>query len=344
MGTYTGFLVRDNFQDVGQIPTTGYTWICPDIIPYGQNGLTWSQLNSNYNGPDIGLPVDGSQATNIYVRAKNISSSPMSANVNLYYSSSSLLLYPTQWNKINYPNPAEPLVDQNNSTVVASNALAILQAAFLIGSIPPPPAGHHYCLIVVVNNNNIPVTIPSFNNNAEFMNWVMNNPNIAYRNIIYAPNAGKSVVSIQTFGNLNNSSIQAFFQMTGQNLGNVTYTLSCTDTRLGNPFQATGGFTLQPDGKTYMATVPLVVPANIGNQNSPMMAMSFTFKTNNNQPFTGTNLSVQYLQQQSSFEDEFETLMAQEMDLQVHPTQLQKYSVILLGCNVILINENQVSI
>ncbi|MEU6239048.1 hypothetical protein, partial [Kitasatospora sp. NPDC047058] len=53
--SWDDILVRDNFRDVGQTPTSDPVWESPDIIPFGSDILDFNLLESSYNGPDLGV-------------------------------------------------------------------------------------------------------------------------------------------------------------------------------------------------------------------------------------------------------------------------------------------------
>ena len=257
MPAYSGLLVRDNFADVGQIPTTGNLWTAPDIIPYHNNVLTPEVAASTYSR-DIGLDVVSNLNNNVYTRCRNISGAAMTGTANLFYADASLFLLPATWTRIVLPGASVDLVDTATGlTSIAANNIALTQAPFTMAGVP---ANAHYCFITVVNNNGIPFPVPqTFASNAEFAVWVQNNPNVAYRNIAYNRGSSSNVTSYQRFGNANPVASTMIYNMTGTGLPqNTTWQASCADSRLSAPFSATGTFS-----SSGTAGTSLQVPANI---------------------------------------------------------------------------------
>jgi len=111
---YADLFSRDNFGDTGIIPSTGNPYQSPDIIPLQSGTLGWPQVQTSYNGPDIGLSVLNGGVNNIYVRSMNLNQQAASSGtVNLYYSKASVFLIPTSWTPISGPSGqgSLPLVD-----------------------------------------------------------------------------------------------------------------------------------------------------------------------------------------------------------------------------------------
>jgi len=292
MPTYQGLLIRDNYYDDGTGQTRDPIWISPDIIPYGTGTLTPQNAASTYAPPDIGQPVVNNLVNNIYVRAKNISSASMTGTVNLYYTKSSLFLYPTTWNLIQLPVPFNNLVTtaQPPSTTIPAGALSVVQAPFNLGGVP---TGAHYCFICVVNNNGQPFTVPaSFGSNAAFVLWVEQNANVAYRNIVLNAGSAANTTLFTTFGNANPTTSTFIFSLVGINLpAGTTWQASCNDTRLSGPFSANGSFS-----SSGTAGTQLDVPANVAGSNS-LMSMGWTYTNPSGQPFpSNAEVKVNYYQ------------------------------------------------
>src|SRR5207249_4524920 len=97
MTTYNDIFVRDNFGDTGQTPSNGNPYMSPDIIPYQNGQLTWTQITSTYpNGPDLGKSIVMPGPNNIYIRAKNLQPTGTESGTNsLYYGPSSLFMLPS---------------------------------------------------------------------------------------------------------------------------------------------------------------------------------------------------------------------------------------------------------
>lgn len=292
MTTYSGLIIRDNFQDTGIIPSTGDRWISPDIIPYGTGVLSPSDAVSTYGGPDIGQPVVPNKNNNIYIRSKNISGAAMTGNVNLYYANSSLFLDPRTWRAVTQPvtNNAFVTTTTTPSTTIPVNGVALVQAPFTLGGVP---SNAHYCFIAVVNNNGVPFTVPSsFSSNGAFFLWVANSANVGFRNIVLLAGSPGSAVAYTTFGNANPIPSTMIFSVVGTNVpSGTTWSANCADQRLSPPFSASGTFS-----SSGTASTQLTVPANIAGGNA-LMSMAFTFATASGQAFpSNTSFSISYYQ------------------------------------------------
>jgi|GEM_PF-1200627 len=349
MATYSGLLIRDNFQDTGNVPTTGNIWTSPDIIPYGDNVLSAASAVSTYGGPDIGKPVVTNQNNNIYVRSKNISGAAMPGNVNLFYANASLFLDPNSWQPVNVPVTSNAFVTTTSplSTTIPVNGIALVQSPFTLGGVP---ANAHYCFICVVNNNNVPFPVPSsFSSNSAFGIWVTNSANVAYRNIVLGTGSPANVVSFTTFGNANPIASTMIFSVVGANVpAGTTWAASCADARLSPPFSASGTFS-----SSGTASTQLTVPANIAGGN-PLMSMAFTFTNPGGQPFpSGTMFQVSYYQVPTAravagVDDDFRALEAEASAEHVIAARdpqneegFETATLILLGSVVVLANMNQ---
>lgn len=290
MGNYQGLLIRDNFQDNGINPPVGDLYMSPDIIPYQNNVLSWDTASSTYNGPDIGMAVIDNTNNNIYVRGKNIASSPITATVDLYYADASLFLLPSTWIHVVLPVADNTMVNSSSGspvTTIQPNALALVQAPFNLSKLQNPNV--HYCFIAVANNNGVQTQIPaSFNSNADFSLWVQNNPGVGWRNIVRGTPSQSTSVSYQTFGNANPVPNSFIFSMQGVNLpAGTSWAANCDDQRLGTPYTSSGKFS-----STGGASTLISVPANIGDSTgNPLMNMIFTFTAPNGTAFP-SNASV----------------------------------------------------
>jgi hypothetical protein len=282
MATYSGLLIRDNFDDHGGTPTGGNIWTSPDIVPYGTDLLTGSQAISTYNGPDIGKPIVNRSSNNVFLRAMNISAQTMRGTVKLFYADASLFLLPSTWQPVIVPVAANNLASAANmsSLDIPANGIALSQAPFTLGGVP---TNAHYCFIAVVNNAGLPFVVPqSFASNADFNLWVENNPNVAYRNIVLNSGSVSDVTMYSTFGNDNPVPSTMYFSMVGYRLpANTAWRAACADARLSVPFTANGFFSSAGTAATQLA-----IPAHIdGTTGNALMSMAFTFTAPSGQAF-----------------------------------------------------------
>jgi len=230
MTMYNDLYVRDNFGDTGVTPSTGNPYQSPDIIPFQDKVLTWTEANSTYAGPDIGKAIVNGGINNIFIRARNLNSVAGAGKAELYYTDYSLVLIPARWVPVLSAGKEKSLsfVDGSGKTAIAPNGIAISNPSFLLTGLPPGP---HYCMITVVQTTAHPVTIPaSFSSNAAFSQWVQNNPAVGWRNISYSPNTLTQMSRIMRFGNINLQAAYFTIVITGRGFVPGTMIRSqCTD-------------------------------------------------------------------------------------------------------------------
>jgi len=240
MSIYNDLYSRDTFGDTGVVPSTGNPCMSPDIIPLQSGTLAWPQVQTSYNGPDMGLPIKNGSPNNIYVRAKNLNSAAGAGTVALFYTKASVLLVPP-WNPITSAGGQGTLnlIDSAGNTSIGSQALAINSPAFLLTGLSPV-SNDHYCLISVINTSAHPITIPaSFASNAAFVQWVQNTAAVAWRNISTVPNGQIQVIRTFGFGNVNQTGAYFYFTFTGRGYQTGTsISVQCTDA--ANPIQWSG--------------------------------------------------------------------------------------------------------
>ncbi|WP_415853165.1 hypothetical protein, partial [Streptomyces albus] len=145
-------LVRDNFQDRGQTPTSQPIWRSPDIIPFGSDILDFDLLESSYDGPDLGLrhPVVQGELNRIYVRGRNLKSGcPTSGDVRLYYARGGLFLDPREWHRITASGGATtvPFTVRGGGREIPPGQICVSRYAFVWPETPPG----HYCMITTVD-------------------------------------------------------------------------------------------------------------------------------------------------------------------------------------------------
>jgi hypothetical protein len=299
---YSGLFIRSNFHDTSYIPAPDHFWTSPDIIPLGENTLSYERAIHTYGGPDIGQPVISNLNNNVYVRCLNLAQKSMKGYVNLYYAEDSLFLLPASWKPVKLPAVNNQFVNGQENPNIQSGEIALVRVPFMLSQLA---AGKHWCFIAVANNNDIPFGIPqSFSSNAAYALWVRDHPNVAQRNIGYSGSATGKVTLYVTFGNANAIPSKFTFVMSGANLPvNTQWSARCSDPRLGGEYNQYGTFS-----SAGTAATQLTVPPHVGGQDSPLMTMAFTFSTPNGAAFPGnSSVNITYYQQA--------TLAAESRDL-----------------------------
>ena len=189
---WNSIFIRDAFGDSGTIPS-GAATAChsPDIIPYGLEPMANfpQELVSTWN-QDIGVDVVLDKRNYLYVRGKNSSAATgsVSGNFHLYYVPSGTILQPTSLTLI--PGQGDKPVTVGPT---APGDIATPDRAFVWKKPAAPPKGQHYCLMATFSNSGIrnPVTEQQadgpFRNIYSYIQWVVDNPNLAWRNITTVP-------------------------------------------------------------------------------------------------------------------------------------------------------------
>ena len=259
MPVYNDIYVRDALDDVGNIPYTGRTaCFSPDIIPQQQTQRPLAWFTSTW-GQDSGLNINAGVNNYVYVRGKNLSTSPSSGTVYLYCAPSTLLLNVSYWS--NNPVPtggptAATLVDINNNTQIAAGAICVGNTPFLLNQVVPQ--GFHYCLVTRVVTPAHPNPIPvSFANSSQFINWVVDNPNVAWRNISVVPSTNNAISQSQNYENLDAASETYWFVAQGMNFPDQSL-VAIESVTAGNTFSASGYFGPPPGPQSVLTqqTIP----------------------------------------------------------------------------------------
>jgi hypothetical protein len=289
------FLIRDDFNDNGSTQA-GIFWSSPDIINYGTNTLTVATAAATLN-QYINTNFNDGQNNNMYIRAKNIGSAPATGYVTLYAVPCSLLLTPQSWlpYEMSLPSSLQNLYDQSNALQIQPGEICINTTAFNYQGLP---GGGHFCLIAVASGaNGMPFPVPqSFPTNVDQANFIINNPNVAQRNMNYGNITGSTGIMNATLGNNNNVPTSFLISLTQNNEGSAlpagtTVTASITDPRC--PYA--------PPVETWYNGVTLgglTVPASInGTPGAALLNISFTIQLPPGASFAGTApIMVSYYQ------------------------------------------------
>jgi hypothetical protein len=241
---YTDIYIRDNYGDMGTIPSTGNPYASPDIIPLQSGTLGWPKAADSYpNPPDLGLVIVNPGVNNIYIRAKNNGTAASSATAQLYWAEATLFLVPRLWTAV---GPAAgptvaTMLDQNQSATIAGGAICLSNPAFSLTGLPAPPPGGHYCLVGVIQTPTHAVPLPqSFASNAAMVQWIQNNPGVGWRNINIIPNGQTQTVLSYGFGSTDPAPGDFHFRIrcVGYAAG-TPLQVQCTDARCPFSFSLT---------------------------------------------------------------------------------------------------------
>ncbi|HEX8619572.1 MAG TPA: hypothetical protein VF911_18475 [Thermoanaerobaculia bacterium] len=183
MPAYEDLFVRDDLADTGQIPSKAATAsYSPDVLVWGTDTIPDPQkyLSDNYDKTWYKNVVYGEQ-NYIYCRAKNLFPGSQTGQLYLRYANSGLFCNVDSWRN-NLIGTAIP--DQNYLNLAAQrNQIVCGDSAFLWNP-PNPPNGAHYCLIAQIVTEEHPNPLPDrFNSFEEYVQWVVDNPAISWRNV-----------------------------------------------------------------------------------------------------------------------------------------------------------------
>lgn len=301
MTIYNDLYIRDAYSDTGVIPSSGDAYMSPDIIPFREKMLDWSTANSTYAGPDIGKSILNNAVNNIYVRCKNLNTIAGSGKVSLYYANFSLILLPNTWTRVMSSGGVSSLsvVDGSGNTSISAGSVALSNPSFYLTGLP---GNFHYCFIAVIQTTTHPVNIPTqFSSNAEFVQWVQNNPSIGWRNISYSSNSVTQIFRTYNFGNINLKDTYFHFNIKGTLfVPGTKVKCQCTDVSCPINFE---GSLPEPDKKgNQIVTFQVLIPANFkGDLVTTITSPSGDFPK-------GASISIEFLQDPD---------MSNELDLAV---------------------------
>jgi len=189
MANVTGFLLRTNLDDQGTLPRSGSWTGCPDICVGGTAAISQNDLIQKYSQVFDATLTQGLQ-NNIYVRAKNMNSAPLSQKVFLFQVPGSLVLRPELWyaktNLLSFVppdgDPTDPTTWVNNQVISAGAGNIAATGAFNW----KPQTTEHHCVVAVVADSwdsvlsNYPTNIGSMDALAQ---WIYGSGNLGWHNV-----------------------------------------------------------------------------------------------------------------------------------------------------------------
>ena len=198
MANATGFLIRNNLSDTGTMPRTGNWTGSPDIIVAGTNAISRNDLIASYGSvTDRGLSQG---LTNyVYVRAKNMNSTPLTQQAYLFQVPGSLVLHPEMWykmgNLVGYDiknptggsgTPDDPKIIQKYArTLSADPAQIVVTDAYNW----VPDNIEHHCLVAVVADDwkDVLAHYPQGGSMDALAQWIWTNPSMGWHNVTIQP-------------------------------------------------------------------------------------------------------------------------------------------------------------
>jgi hypothetical protein len=249
VGTYDGFLMRDALNDNGVIPSPGYPYYSPDVIAHAQVADPNTFFSQNWgNDPSQAIEL-GSRLNPVYVRAKNLSTSPLSNYyISVFRASPALFLTPSLWK-------SNPLTTTSGNTFVAlptvvqPGAVGVGQDCFMLDAI----ASNLFCMVGIASPTQQPALPPDFSSYSAYLQWVSNNQNVCGRNLnLVRDYANRSFQRLDSFSNPSpTDTVPTLFQVTvtGNLPAATQFGLTCaplgisTSWTYSTPVQTTSGRT-----------------------------------------------------------------------------------------------------
>jgi len=298
--TWTSIYIRDAINDQGKIPSGVRTAShSPDVIPYGITPMNNfdTKLKSSWEN-DIGKDVIANNGNYLYVRGKNLSPDTLTGEYTLYYANSGTIIQPDTWTKINAYD-GNPTVQVQPTT---TNNIALPDQAFFWNNVAEPPENSHYCLIATYKNAQLPNPVPTeqFTSIADYVKWVVDSPNVAWRNIYVAPTSVETHTENIWISNPDDKARDYLFSATCTNMpvGTIV-TMSCATHSVNINAKVTG------DSKKFALTAEATLPAEWAG--APLSVMA---QAPQGQTLDGASISIQqYLLDGDQTEDRIAPLM-----------------------------------
>lgn len=178
------FLLRDNLNDYGEVPSKGSYYSSPDLIVHELVADPQAFFESNYDS-DVNQRIkSGAMVNFIYGRVKNLGTEIRPAFLRLYAAKSSLFMTPSRW-KPNVVKTAEG-EEWIAMGLVNPGNIAVTPNPFAFNA----QNSQTFCHVGYVSSDphEIPDIPDRFNSYDEFVHWIHLNPHIALRNfsVIYS--------------------------------------------------------------------------------------------------------------------------------------------------------------
>ena len=173
--------VRDYPGDLGD-PTSGGVSSSPDIIvlqaPVADPMASYGEGSGTENSSGLSQDVVSGSDHSVYVRLRNRGGSAATGvSVDVYWSPPSTLVTPNLWNLIGTTTVAN--VPTGNLLTVSD------EITWPAASVPAPG---HYCFVAIAGNTEDPKPGPAaFSTWANYVTFVQNNNNVAWRNFNVIP-------------------------------------------------------------------------------------------------------------------------------------------------------------
>ncbi|WP_027359118.1 hypothetical protein [Desulforegula conservatrix] len=220
--SFSGIYLRRTPSDNGQYNASLATSAqSPDIILSGNHPVSDPSgefgTNSSYESGSPGASLINGQINYIYVRAKNLSSFPVRANVYLYYAPAGLVLTPDQWKN----NLITTVSGSDHISLSASSqgGIAVTDEPFYF--IPPESSGHLSLVAFLVDPEH-PGSIIDPLTSDEYISFAAQSK-IAFRTMVNAATTAPVVMETFNFSNPDQKDSRFLFKITSSGLPSGSY-------------------------------------------------------------------------------------------------------------------------
>jgi hypothetical protein len=201
MTMVTDFLVRAGMSDTGTFPRNVPDWTSsPDIVVAGNQGISRNDLITSY-GSNTNRTLTIGEPNFLYLRAKNMNSTPLKQYGYLFQVPGSLVLQPEVWHKksnlvgfdVKDPNadPSEPAITTKYARLLdAQGGQTVVTDAFTW----VPDSTEHHCIVgaAAASFESMIGNYPKGNATmTDLANWIYTNGNFGWHNVDIQPLSGK---------------------------------------------------------------------------------------------------------------------------------------------------------
>jgi murein tripeptide amidase MpaA len=168
-------IIRDNLSDTGKEPSQGMLCMSPDIIVrktiVADTATTFGDITSDPGSDNVEIGNDNY----IYVRVNNHGSIQTNAQVRVYFAPLTTSCSPLLWQFIDEVD----VIDIPADSFKASEAI-------IWPHVPDPGTAGHFCIIALCGNTVDPLPDTSMiDSSSDYINFISNSNNIAYRNVTF---------------------------------------------------------------------------------------------------------------------------------------------------------------
>jgi hypothetical protein len=170
-------LVREDFNDTGQVPWPGTLCHSPDLIPAGTQPQNAGNFLADMN-KDYGQNLVIGDNNYFYARGINPTAAQKSGTLHLYYAPAGLLIYPSNWTEL-------PMETGTLGAPVSADADGsfVTRSPYLWSKVSQPIGSDHYCLVSRMSTHAHPDPVPDLLQISDFAQFIASNRGFSWRNL-----------------------------------------------------------------------------------------------------------------------------------------------------------------